>query len=107
MLTYRVDQVLTVLPNQSDALRRVPGKDYLTIITCTPTGVNSHRLLVRGERIPTPPSDASAAVRSDVLDPGFPWWAVIVGGTLLGAFLLTLPLQGRTRGLPRHACELE
>lgn len=53
-LTYQVDQILVVLPYQTDALRIEPGADYCTLLTCTPYGINSHRLLVRGRRIPTP-----------------------------------------------------
>ncbi len=49
-LTYRVDQILTVLPHETEALSITPGQDYATLITCTPYGVNSHRLLVRGTR---------------------------------------------------------
>ncbi|HCA56166.1 MAG: class C sortase [Acutalibacteraceae bacterium] len=51
VLHYRVDQILVVLPNQSDAIRIVDGEDYVTLVTCTPYGVNDHRLLVRGRRI--------------------------------------------------------
>jgi sortase A len=51
ILAYQVDQILIVEPNNIDSLKRVPGKDYCTLITCTPYGVNSHRLLVRGKRI--------------------------------------------------------
>ncbi len=54
VLTYEVDQVLVVLPHEADALGIVPGMDYCTLVTCTPYGVNSHRLLVRGHRIETP-----------------------------------------------------
>lgn len=49
---YQVDQILTVLPEETDALQIEPGKDYLTLVTCTPYAVNTHRLLVRGTRIP-------------------------------------------------------
>ena len=56
-LTYQVDQILVVLPYQTDALRIEPGKEYCTLMTCTPYGVNSHRLLVRGRRIPTLPEE--------------------------------------------------
>lgn len=52
-LTYEVDQILTVLPQETDALRIQPGEDLCTLVTCTPYGVNSHRLLVRGHRIRT------------------------------------------------------
>lgn len=47
--TYEVDQILVVEPNETDSLEIVEGKQYATIITCTPYGVNTHRLLVRGE----------------------------------------------------------
>ena len=50
-LTYEVDQVLIVLPHEASALQIEEGKDYCTLVTCTPYGVNSHRLLVRGHRI--------------------------------------------------------
>lgn len=52
--TYQIDQIRTVLPNEMRDLDFDPNQDYATLITCTPYGVNSHRLLVRGHRIPTP-----------------------------------------------------
>lgn len=51
ILTYEVDQVLIVEPNDTEALRIVNGEDYCTLVTCTPYGINTHRLLVRGHRI--------------------------------------------------------
>ncbi len=55
VLTYEVDQIRKILPyEQKDLLRIEPGKDYCTLVTCTPYGVNSHRLLVRGHRVETP-----------------------------------------------------
>lgn len=50
VLAYRVDQVLTVEPDQVEALEIVEGEDLCTLVTCTPIGINSHRLLVRGTR---------------------------------------------------------
>lgn len=50
-VTYEVDQILIVLPNDISALGFISGEDLCTLITCTPYGVNSHRLLVRGHRI--------------------------------------------------------
>ena len=50
-LTYEVDQILIVLPHETDALHIEEGKDLCTLVTCTPYGVNSHRLLVRGHRV--------------------------------------------------------
>lgn len=58
-LTYQVDQILTVLPSDVDALSIVPGEDHVTLVTCTPYGINTHRLLVRGTRIPNPVEDYS------------------------------------------------
>ena len=49
--TYQVDQVLIVLPNETDNLNIVPGEDLCTLVTCTPYGINTHRMLVRGTRI--------------------------------------------------------
>lgn len=50
-MAYKVDQILVVEPWDNKDIAIVPGKDYVTLLTCTPYGVNSHRLLVRGERI--------------------------------------------------------
>ena len=50
-ITYQVDQILIVLPEETDALNVVPGEDYCTLVTCTPYGINTHRMLVRGTRI--------------------------------------------------------
>ena len=50
-LKYRVDDISVVLPEDTNRLRVVEGKDYMTLVTCTPYGVNSHRLLVRGVRV--------------------------------------------------------
>ena len=52
VLKYEVDQMKTVLPYQNDDIRIVEGQDYITLVTCTPYGINSHRLLVRGKRVP-------------------------------------------------------
>lgn len=50
LLTYRIDQICIVLPTETDDLQIVNGKDYCTLMTCTPYGINTHRLLVRGVR---------------------------------------------------------
>ncbi len=52
VLAYEVDQILTVEPSDTEALGVEEGKDYVTLVTCTPYGINSHRLLVRGHRVP-------------------------------------------------------
>lgn len=50
-LVYQVDQILVVEPDEIDSLEITPGEDHVTLVTCTPYGINSHRLLVRGTRI--------------------------------------------------------
>ena len=52
--TYRVDQISVVLPKDLSKLNIESGMDYATLVTCTPYGVNTHRLLVRGHRIANP-----------------------------------------------------
>jgi len=52
-ITYEVDQILTVLPEDASQIQIIPGGDYCTLLTCTPYGKNTHRLLVRGQRLDT------------------------------------------------------
>lgn len=65
VLTYEVDQILIVEPNDMDALQMVPGQDLCTLVTCTPYGINSHRLLVRGHRIDNIPEAKIVHVTAD------------------------------------------
>lgn len=60
-VTYQVDQIHIILPDNIDDLQLFTGKDYCTLITCTPYGINTHRLLVRGHRIPNLNGDADVA----------------------------------------------
>lgn len=60
-LAYKVDAVHAVLPTDTSRLQIEGGKDYVTLVTCTPFGINTHRLLVRGHRIPYTPEQATAA----------------------------------------------
>ena len=60
-LAYEVDAINTVLPTDTSLLQIEEGKDYVTLVTCTPFGINTHRLLVRGHRVPyTPEQEATA-----------------------------------------------
>ncbi|MFC5929707.1 class C sortase [Cryobacterium melibiosiphilum] len=85
ILTYRVTETLVVEPDDTESLLIQPGKDLMTLVTCTPLGINSHRILVTGERVvPTPQTDIDAA--GDPPDvPGFPWWMFIAGGVIVCA----------------------
>ena len=61
-LAYQVDNIATVLPTDTSLLQIEDGKDLVTLVTCTPFGVNTHRLLVRGHRVPyTPEQETTAA----------------------------------------------
>ena len=67
VLTYQVDQILIVEPEDTDALKAEEGKDLCTLVTCTPYGVNSHRLLVRGHRIENQAQAEAIRVTSDAM----------------------------------------
>lgn len=102
-LTYKVDQILTVEPDDASNLRQVAGHDYVTLLTCTPIGVNSHRLLVRAERVPdTAASSEAARVAPNATDPGFPWWALWSGATLLGCIALAWPRRTKASSNPEE-----
>ncbi|GAB7003101.1 class C sortase [Nocardioides sp. AN3] len=95
-LTYRVDQIRTVLPEDTDALRAVAGKDYVTLVTCTPIGVNSHRLLVRGVRVAGDAgSSQQVSVGGRAAGAGFPWWLLLAVFALLVVLFATRPLGPR------------
>lgn len=82
-LHYCVDQILVVEPADSQALAPVAGEDYCTLVTCTPYGVNSHRLLVRGTRtlqaVETLAAPDPMPLRAENL-----WWFALISGLLLG-----------------------
>ena len=65
VLTYEVDQISIVLPTEIDQLLPTEGMDYVTLMTCTPYGINTHRLLVRGKRIETAESQKHIRVAAD------------------------------------------
>lgn len=83
VLTYEVRETKVVEPEDTDTLRPVAGRDMVTLITCTPLGINTHRILVTGERVtPTPIEDVAGAGQAPEI-PGFPWWAVYFLTTVL------------------------
>ena len=85
-LTYEVDQILIVEPQEMEALEIEPGKDYCTLVTCTPYGINSHRLLVRGHRTENQEEAETVRVTADAMqiDP------VLVAPMLAAPMLLLL-----------------
>ena len=67
VLAYQVDNIATVLPTDTSLLQIEEGKEFVTLVTCTPFGVNTHRLLVRGQRVPyVPEQEAPAAAEKPV-----------------------------------------
>lgn len=76
-MKYVVDQIHVVLPENTGDLKVFPGKDYVTLVTCTPYGINSHRLLVRGHRVDyTPKVDAAKIEHANGLV--WQWWMIAV-----------------------------
>ena len=91
LLTYEVDQILIVEPEDISALHIESGKDLCTLVTCTPYGINSHRLLVRGHRVETVDTLSWAKVTSDALQVE----PIIVAPLLaLGIFAVLLVVVG-------------
>lgn len=103
VLTYRVIKTQVVQPEETEALLPVYGHDLATLVTCTPLGINSHRILVTGERVtPTPVEDVQAAGERPEI-PGFPWWAVILSGSLVLAAVVVWRAGYPPRPRPKRA----
>ncbi|MDO4175280.1 MAG: class C sortase [Eubacteriales bacterium] len=106
-LTYMVDQIKTVLPTDTSDLQIVDGEDYVTLITCTPYGVNSHRLLVRGTRISQQEAEQTErTVQHEKIQQESPqilaweqeyWKYVVVGIGLAVVLLLVVVVIARRR----------
>lgn len=97
VLTYEVDQILIVGPEQVDALGIVPGEDYCTLVTCTPYGINTHRLLVRGHRVENTPEAARMHVTADAtqFDPLLVAPVLAIPVLLLLLMILLVPKRRR------------
>ena len=106
-LAYEVDQIKVIKPDDLEALQIVPGKDYVTLMTCTPYMINSHRLLVRGHRIATPPPGEEAApaaavqVHPQAEQAVWPWILAAIAAACLLALCIILPIKKRRRKEPR------
>ena len=97
VLTYEVDQILIVEPQDTSALQIVKGKDYCTLMTCTPYGVNTHRLLVRGHRIDNIEQAHSVRVTADAVQIEPTLVAPIVAIPILLLLLIALLLPKRQK----------
>ena len=110
-LAYKVTRIDVITPDQIEALAPTPGKDLVTLMTCTPYAVNSHRLLVTGERVPydptTDPSPTTAAATTSPVDfilntiTPLPWYMRLMGVASLGALttgvVMAIPKKKRSR----------
>ena len=83
-LAYQVTEINTVLPYETDLLGIVPGEDLCTLVTCTPYGVNTHRLLVRGSRIPYEEAAVLYEEAASTEPAASTWEAKYLQGVLLG-----------------------
>lgn len=93
ILTYEVDQILIVEPQDTAALEIAEGEDYCTLVTCTPYGINTHRLLVRGHRIDNIEEVKTVRVTADAvqLEPMLVAPVVAIPMLLILLILLLLP----------------
>ncbi|MDO5676944.1 MAG: class C sortase [Propionibacteriaceae bacterium] len=109
VLAYEVDQIIVVEPNEFEHALVVPGQDHVTLLTCTPYMINSHRLLVRGirvEMVETSPEEGGLPVTPAVLGPVIPLELVIpaaLGGVLLIASVITIRRRVKHGKEPRRA----
>ena len=103
-LTYEVDQIRTVLPDQLEDLQIEEGKDYCTLVTCTPYGVNDHRLLVRAHRTANAADEVRITADARKIDPVMvaPFIAVIIAAVLLIWLMSSSYARSRERRLLRR-----
>ena len=105
VLTYQVDQILIVEPNDTEALQIEEGKDICTLVTCTPYGINTHRLLVRGHRIKNQAQGETIRVTSDAIQIEPLIVAPVVALPILLILLIVLLVSGNKKksfGGKRH-----
>lgn len=96
-LAYKVDQILVVEPWNFEPVLVVEGKDLMTLLTCTPYMINSHRLLVRGHRVPYVPE-----VKEEIERAKFNYKSLIVPGIVLAVVMLIIFLYIRHRRRRRY-----
>lgn len=98
ILTYKIDQILIVEPQDTDPLLIEPGKDLCTLITCTPYGINSHRMLVRGHRIESQEEPKDIRITADAVRIEPLIVAPIVAVPILLVLLIILLLPKQKKG---------
>lgn len=89
-LAYQVDAIFTVLPHETEQLQIVTGEDYCTLVTCTPFGVNTHRLLVRGTRIPYEEAEEILEQQPVIEEPTSTWEEKYMDGIITGICIVVI-----------------
>lgn len=113
-LKYQVDDITVILPHETEGLRIRTGEDYVTLLTCTPYGINTHRLLVRGTRVEYIPETITTEFNPISMDKGcmylfgykIPYWIAgcIVGGfVLLVIIIVAVAVKSSRRKVKREA----
>ncbi len=97
VLTYEVDQILIIDPDVTDPLQIVEGKDYCTLVTCTPYGINTHRLLVRGHRIETVEEREAVRISADCIQVEELITASVMAVPILLIFLIVIFMDSSRR----------
>lgn len=98
MLTYEVDQIMVVEPTDTESLLIQEGKDLCTLVTCTPYGINTQRLLVRGHRVENAETASKVKVVSDALEVEPLIVACVIVGPILLLILMVFSIIDRLRG---------
>lgn len=98
-LTYEVDKITVILPEEMEELEIIPGKDLCTLMTCTPYGINTHRLLVRGSRIENEKKKLNVRITADGLriDPLYVAPFIAVPVLILMVFWVLIMTSGRRK----------
>lgn len=96
-LTYEVDQIRIVLPDEVDDLKIEEGKDLCTLVTCTPYGINTHRLLVRGHRVANQEEAEAVRVTADAMQVDNRIVAMCIAVPVLVLLLIYVAFGGRRR----------
>lgn len=97
VMTYEVDQLLVVEPHETEALLIEPGKDYCSLVTCTPYGVNTHRILVRGHRVENVEKARIIRLTADAIQIKPVLVAPVVAAPILLVLLILLALPQRPK----------
>ncbi|AIU31337.1 Sortase B [Corynebacterium ulcerans] len=101
-IKYEVDQIKVVLPNETEDLKVEAGKDLITLVTCTPYGINTHRLLVRGHQVPIAEEEKNMLDEAQGIS--WQWWMYVLTAIFIAGLvcLIAWLIQQSRRAAKRH-----